>query len=242
MTDETTSRPPPIYVSYLTFTNLLDWLHDVGTLPTQFDRSYWGHKFSGSGGAQLMAGLRFLGLLKGDAPTPELERLALGDGEDRRELLKELLRQRYGPEFVDGLARATPRLLNEHLESLGTTDATHAKARSFFVNAAKAVGLPMPPQIAKQARNRPTVTRKPSGQRRHSTDEQGTGGGADVDKTSTSPTKTALPVHAALEPLLRDLAQIGATWSAAERARWKATWDAVLDYAYPEAAKEGSGQ
>ena len=52
----------PIYVSYLTFGNFLDWLKEMKVLPSQIDRSLWSIKFPGSHGAQLMSGLRFLGL------------------------------------------------------------------------------------------------------------------------------------------------------------------------------------
>ena len=250
MTDQAPPRPTPIYVSYLTFTNLLDWLRDLGTLPSQFDRSFWGHKFSGSGGGQLMAGLRFLGLLEGDAPTDSLERLALASNEDRRGFLLEVLKDKYGAEFIASLPRTTPRLVNERLAELGTTDATAAKARSFFVNAAKSVGLQLPPQVAKQARNKPAVTRNKAVITRKPSlklGEEGAGPETDASprrdilKKGAPPAEIVAPegLHDALVPLLRDLAKDGPTWTDRGRARWKKTWDQTLDYAYPV---EGEGQ
>lgn len=240
MADQATTKPTPIYVSYLTFTNLLDWLRDLGTLPSQFDRSFWGHKFSGSGGGQLMQGLRFLGLLEGDTPQDELEALALAPDANRKELLTELLKDVYGEEFIGSLARTTPKLVNERLVALGTTDATHAKARSFFVNAAKAVGLPLPPQVAKQARNKPTVARKavvkPKGDPPPTTNPLPT----DTDHGKGDANTPEL--HALVRTLLRDLLRDGATWDTRTRNRWRHMWDQALDYAYPATDEEGEGK
>lgn len=107
-----------------------------------------------------MAGLRWFGLLDGDGPQDGLEELALASDEQRNGMLAQLLRDAYGAEFVDSLARTTPKLINERLAELGTNPSTHDKARSFFINAAKAIGLPLPAVVAKQARNKPTVPRK----------------------------------------------------------------------------------
>jgi hypothetical protein len=241
MADLATTKPTPIYVSYLTFVNLLDWLRELGTLPSQFDRSFWGHKFSGSGGGQLMAGLRFLGLLTGDAPTDKLETLALATDAERKELLIQLLKDVYGAEFIASLPRTTPKLVNDRLSALGTTDTTHAKARSFFVNASKAVGLSMPPQVAKQARNKPMVARKsaskPKGEPPPSLkNEDGSDAGRKPDK------KVELPdgLHPLVDTLLQDLQRDGAAWTTRMRDRWRHMWDEALDYAYP-ATDEGDG-
>lgn len=229
-------RPTPMYVSYLTFANLLDWLRDLGTLPSQFDRSFWGSKFSGSGGAQLMAGLRFLGLLRGDTPDDRLEALALASNEERKNLFLAILKDAYGAEFIASLPKTTPKLVNDRLRELGTTDATHDKARSFFVNAAKAIGLHLPPQLAKQARNRPSVSRKGASSRRKTIEVEGQTGTQLADGGAAhKPPAAELPsgLHEALRPLLNDLVKDGPTWDSRQRARWKRTWDQTLDYAYP---------
>ena len=40
------------------------------------------------------------------------------------------------------------------LRQLGTTDSTHKRALPFFINAAKAAGLAMQPEVSKRARKR----------------------------------------------------------------------------------------
>lgn len=238
MNDEHTPIRAPIYVSYLTFTNLLDWLHEVGTLPTVLDRSFWGSKFSGSTGTQLMSGLRFLNLLDGEKVTGELEELALADREGRKPLIADVLRKAYGAPLVAELPKMTPRMLSDAMKELGTTDATHQKALSFFINAAKAVELPVPPSIAKQARNRPPTSRKATKRKKadvSTVDETPSGDATDRDPPPPPDGASDLPkgIPAALLPLLSDLAKVGPSWTQADHDRWLATFTAVLDYALP---------
>lgn len=237
----------PVYVSYLTFANLLDWLRELKTIPTQFDRSFWGERYSGSTGVQLMSGLRFLGLLQENTPTERLEQIAMASNEDRKGLIAQVLRDAYGNTLVDGLARMTPAMLNKALHDLGTTDGTHRKAISFFVNAAKATDLPMPGNIAKQARNKPATSRRGSKSRQaKGTSGAGDTGDAEQEEEQTSPmppplTKVPEGIHPALVPILSDLPTIGPEWDEVMRDRWHATFKAVLEYAYPVATKHGSG-
>jgi hypothetical protein len=213
MTDDAAgSRSQPMYASYLTFTTLLDWLRETKHIPSQFDRSWWGSKFSGSGGAQLMAGLRFLGLLNKDEPQERLEKLAFASNEERPALLAEILRDAYGADLLTGLSRMTPKMLTDRIGALGTTDATHRKAIAFFVNAAKAAQLPVPPAIAKQARNRPG---SPSAARKPTPKPQDAGAGKPPQDKPLAPDPGAtLPkgIHAVLAPFLADLVAIGPTW------------------------------
>ncbi len=66
-----------------------------------------------------------------------------------------MLRRAYGAEFCDNLATMTPKMVDDRLRELGTTDATHRKALSFFVNTAKEAELSMSSAVAKRARKRP---------------------------------------------------------------------------------------
>jgi hypothetical protein len=228
--DTPTGRGQPMYASYLTFTTLLDWLHDMQHLPSQFDRSWWGSKFSGSGGAQLMAGLRFLGLLDKEAPTDALEQLAHASTQARAPLLAAILRDAYGADLVDGLTRMTPKMLGERIEAMGTTDGTHRKAMAFFVNAVKAAQLPIPAAIAKQARNRPAAGArriKANGPLKKPIEQAPK---PDAGNAVPPPVKG---IHPALAPFLADLAAVGPTWDEVTYQRWKETFDQVLLYAYP---------
>ncbi len=165
MTTERTQSFLPMYVSYATFITFLDWVKEMAVMPSQIDRSLWGPKFQGGTGGQLMVGLRFLKLLDGEQPTDTLDELAHADSAARGRLLQNVLRDAYGNHVIDNLVRYTPKMLNDQLDALGSTESTRRKAFSFLVNAARAAGLPIAPAVAKQARNK-TPRLKPTGGRK----------------------------------------------------------------------------
>jgi hypothetical protein len=238
--DATPKLNSPIYVSYTTFVTLLDWLRDMKVIPNQLDRTLWAPKFAGSTGVQLMSGLRFLGLLYDEAPMPRLEQLAMASNEDRKPILAEMVRDQYGADFVADLSKATPRTVQDRMKELGATDATVRKAVSFFVNAAKAADVPMPTHIAKVARNRTPTRRgtasKPA--RANGQDSKPAG-----PQTPPPPPHEGLEtsLHAALVPLLKDLAVKGPDWDEDEKASWKVAWDTILDYSYPVQEEDEEG-
>ncbi len=81
------SLPP--YVSYRTFRNFVDGLQ-LG-IPSVIDRSYWGERFSGSNGTQLVTALRFLGLIDSNGtPLTRLTQLVSARGNQRSEVLNQI--------------------------------------------------------------------------------------------------------------------------------------------------------
>jgi hypothetical protein len=152
--DEVEKSTAPPYISFLTFTNFLTWLETEG-VPLQFDGSFWRRKYSGSTGFQLMASLRFLGLLKGDEPQPVLEELVDAKGDERRETLKAVIKRSYSKVNFDILSRGTPKMLEGQLHDYGLDGDTLRKAESFFINACKFVDIPLSLALRKKARNRP---------------------------------------------------------------------------------------
>src|SRR4030066_2088490 len=87
-------KPLPPYVSYRTFYNFIERLQQ--RVPSRIDRSYWGDMLSGSTGIQLMAALRFLGLIDVNGkPTEQLKPLVMARGEPRAQLLRGVTSQAY---------------------------------------------------------------------------------------------------------------------------------------------------
>ena len=87
-------RLPPPYVSYRTFWNFIEGLQQ--TIPARIDRSYWGNRFSGSNGSQLVAALRFLDLTDTNGfPTAKLKQLGVSKSGERAEVLKKIVREAY---------------------------------------------------------------------------------------------------------------------------------------------------
>lgn len=146
--------PSPPYISFLTFNNFITWLETEG-IPLRFDRSFWQKKFSGSVGAQLMAGLRFLGLLKENVPQPELETITKAKGDERKALLAKVFRQVYSVVDFDALPRATPNMVTEWFRNYNLEGDTLRKAESFFINGCKSVDIPLSNALRKKARNKP---------------------------------------------------------------------------------------
>jgi len=152
--DDKERVPSPPYISFLTFSNFLTWVEGEG-IPHRFDRSFWDKKFAGSTGVQLMTGLRFLNLLKGDIPQPELEKIVAAKGDDKKVLLSNVIRQAYSKIDFQQLERATPMMLADWLRSYGIDGDTLRKAESFFINACKAYEISLSKPLQKKARNRP---------------------------------------------------------------------------------------
>ena len=159
------ARKIPPYTSFISFESMLDWLASMDAMPAQLDRSLWGSKFSGATGSALVSAARFLGLLEKEQPTHLLEELVRADKEIRPAVLEKVLRASYGNEIVGQASTMTPKMFDDQLRAIGTTEATHRKAASFLTNALKAAGVPVQPAIAKRARNRrPNANRRAANQ------------------------------------------------------------------------------
>ncbi len=159
ITEKSRSRLPP-YVSYRTFRNFIEGLQQ--RVPSRIDRSYWGDTLSGSTGTQLMAALRFLGLIdaKGQ-PTARLQPLVSAKGEQRAELLREIVSEAFGFIMHSSLElqNATYSQLDEIFrETFQLTDEVKRKCIKFFVELATDAGMPLSPFIIKRFRSPRTST------------------------------------------------------------------------------------
>ena len=177
------------YVSFVSFTNLLDWLRD-SEIPAQLDRSFWGTKYSGSLGSQLMSALRFFSLLEEETPTSKLESLVSAGEEERKSLLADLLREAYSSVFMIDLHRATPKMLEEAFDDIGGGVHTRRKAVAFFINACKHADIPLSSAVRKKARNKSPGTNLR--QRKESNSKQVSNGSnktvvSDHQETSSQP-------------------------------------------------------
>ena len=216
----------PPYVSYLTFKMFLEWLESEG-VPLRFDRSFWSKRYSGSTGSQLMAGIRFLGLLINEEPTPLLECLVNARGDDRKERLREIYQQAYTAVDFEALHRATPGMLNEWFESYPIEKTTLRKAESFFVNALKDAEHPLSNSLRKLSRNKAgggnmsgsTGPRRSRGRKEQQVDPPKTPPPA--SNPPEIPTDTAdAQASLMLWGLFKRLPKPGAVFSESERTSW----------------------
>jgi hypothetical protein len=131
-----------VYVSWPTFKNAIE--HLAEGIPNRIDRSTF-PGLSGGVQSQLLAGLKFLGLITGDnKPTTELHTLAVQDEGARKERLKALLQERYTELFALDLIKTTPNELSSRMsEAYSVTGDTKEKAIRFFLSAVTYVGMPV---------------------------------------------------------------------------------------------------
>lgn len=153
-TDRNKRRSPP-YVSYRSFLTLLEELKRG--VPSRLDRSYWGDKFSGSTGTQLMSALRFMNIVDGaGTPNNQLKDLVNARGPARADILKKISYESFT--FLKGEAfepeKATYSQLEEVFNEQYQVDRDVArKCIKFFTELAGDAGIPLSPFITKKSKN-----------------------------------------------------------------------------------------
>ena len=154
MTTEKGRKHLPPYVSYRTFRNFIDRLQQ--RLPSRIDRSYWGDILSGSTGTQLMAALRFLGLIDANGkPTEQLKPLVLARGEPRAQLLRNVTSQAYSfvlKSSIDMENATYSQLEDVFHNAFQLTDDVSRKCVKFFIALSGDAGMPISPFITKRTR------------------------------------------------------------------------------------------
>jgi hypothetical protein len=137
-----TSASIPPYIPFQTFLTFLKELKTNG-LPPQIDKSVMS-KLSGGTQSQLKVALRSLGLMHDNKPTPDMA--ALVDAVDTPQfddLLRKLLERTYPYVFALDLMTATPQMFGDSFKVTGAKEDVLRKCRTFFLHAAKRVGVPL---------------------------------------------------------------------------------------------------
>jgi hypothetical protein len=154
MVGESVRKRLPPYVSYRTFQNFIDKLQQG--LPSRIDRSYWDGILSGSTGIQLMAGLRFLGLVDYDGrPTERLKTLVSAKREDRADIYRTIAMESYSFAFHGSLdiRNGTYNQLDEVLhDTFQLTSDVSRKCIKFFMSLTEDAGIQVSPFMTKRLR------------------------------------------------------------------------------------------
>ena len=151
--DRNKKRTPP-YVSYRSFLTLLEELQRG--VPARIDRSYWGGKFSGSTGTQLMSALRFLNLVDSvGVPTSQLKELVAAKGIFRAGILKKISQESFS--FLMGNSiepdKATYAQLEEVFREQYQVDRDVCrKCIKFFTELSGEAGIPLSQFITKKSK------------------------------------------------------------------------------------------
>ena len=154
MVNDKQRKSLPPYVSYRTFRNFIDGLR-LG-MPSRIDRSYWGDRYSGSSGTQLMAALRFLGLIDNDGiPTARLKQLVSARGAQRSDILRQIGHTAF--EFIldkslDPQVATYAQLEETFYGIYGVTGDVGRKCIKFFISLESDAGITLSPFILKRSR------------------------------------------------------------------------------------------
>lgn len=161
---------PPPYVSWQTFTSLIEKMEKEGP-PPKIDRSYL-VGMSGGYQTQVMTALRSLGLIDEEGHIGNrLARMATHPDE-RQTLVREVFEERY-PEAVKlGVERATQGQLEDAFRDRGLSADPMRKAISFFLNGAEYAGIPLSPYFKKRKQGVPAAPRKRGPRRKKRAEER----------------------------------------------------------------------
>lgn len=144
------SRRTPPYIGYSTFKTLLSELKTNG-LPPQIDRSVL-VRFAGGIQGQLMHALRSLGLTDDDKkPTPKLKRLVdTFETPEYAAALRPIIDETYPYVLQLDLMTATPSMFADAFKkALDAKEEVLRKCRTFFLHAARDIGISVGPRIEK---------------------------------------------------------------------------------------------
>lgn len=223
-------RTPP-YIGYSTFKTLLSELKTNG-LPPQIDRSVL-TRFAGGMQGQILHALRSLGLID-DAkkPTPKLAQLVHAfETPEYAGVLRPIIEETYPYAIYLDLMTATPSMFAEAFKNaIDAKEDVLRKCRTFFLHAAREIGIAVGPRIekAKFPRSRANGTRKPK---------------ASKPEATMTPTPTPTPATAeqitdkALEYKLIDLMREEGVGQEQREAIWT-----LVQYLTEKAKKEAAGK
>jgi hypothetical protein len=212
MVDEKGRKRLPPYVSYRTFLNFIERLERE--MPARIDRSYWSDRLAGSTGTQLMAALRFLGLIDADGvPTSQLRLLVSAKGEKRAELLRQIATESYN--FVLGgsfdFHIATYAQLEEVFHhNFELADDVSRKCIKFFVALASDAGIPLSPFITKRLR---TLT---------------AGAGIKAKRKSAKLNQNLVIPHEIVDEMAAKFPTFDPSWSDEVKLKWFDAFDKLL--------------
>jgi hypothetical protein len=213
----------PPYVSYRTFRNFIDGL-ETG-IPDRIDRSYWGDRYSGSSGTQLMTALRFLGLVDGTGiPTTRMRQLVSAKGAQRSEILKQIGHTAFdflSERSLDPRGATYSQLEEAFYNTYQVTGDVARKCIKFFISLENDAGVLLSPFIMKKTK----TIRANTGRKKTATKAaSGTKG-----NVVAQPQEIAVPVQATwYEMVLTKFPTFDPAWPDDVKLKWFEAFDTLL--------------
>jgi len=155
---ESKNKLTPPYLPYRTFLSSLGKFAEG--IPPRIDRGIWKNQ-TGSIQSLIMGAYRFFGLIDEQSkPTVILHDL-VADREKPSQVIRAILEDKYAAVIKHNLSTMTEALINEYFEDVfGVEGDTKRKCITFFLQAAKAVGMPLSKFLQSQVRVRTSGSRR----------------------------------------------------------------------------------
>ncbi len=237
----------PAYVSYVTWNRLM---HSLGEfMPSAVDSSVYSDSgFSGSDTKKLRSALRYLNLVdEHGKPSDELRTLVKvyqdeAETKSKAKLLEDILTRSY-PFLKDDefdLASASWRQLESRFDSLGASGSLQTQCISFFLHLAADAGLGISPHLSSRTKSglgrysAARKVRKKQKQDNKRAEVPESQAGMLPGSLNAMEIARVLNIDPTVAGLLRLLPHVGVEWSASEKKRFKAAFEAVLDAVYPD--------
>ena len=167
MSEKAAKKSLPPYVPYKTFKNFINSLKKGG-VPSHIDKSVMG-KMSGSAQSAMMAAIKAMGLINGNAESVSKLKQLVEDPDSYNSVLAEIIPDTY-PFLFDGsidISTATSKLISDKFTQAGASGSTLTKCISFFLASCKDANIIVSPHvkappIKRTARKkRTTIVEKP---------------------------------------------------------------------------------
>jgi len=213
MAEQKQEHLAPAYVPWRTLTNYINSLRE-SSLPSQINRSVM-DKTSYSGQAQLLAGMRYLGLIDTHGtPQAILAQWVEADEANQTKIIGKILSDRYAFVFDNlDVGRASPAEVEKQFRERGIVGSTAERAVAFFLNAADAAGVTLSPHLKKKNRSSSGVPRRTRSPHR----KRGSNG---TKPDSVTPLAVA-PIPAGFQDLLlQKFPQFDPGWADALKQQW----------------------
>lgn len=215
-------KPLPPYVSYRTFLNFIEALH-LG-IPARIDRSYWGERYSGSNGTQLMTALRFLGLIDTNGvPMMRLRQLVSAKGAQRSQVLSQIANTAFDfllERSIDPKVATYAQLEEAFFDAYQITSDVARKCIKFFVSLQGDAGVTLSPFIMKRSKTRRAISSK--------TGMAKTGTGTNRNSAKLLKTDQVPPQLTWHEMVLAKFPALDPDWPDEVKMKWFEAFDTLL--------------
>ncbi|MCL2140932.1 MAG: hypothetical protein FWH42_04630 [Dehalococcoidia bacterium] len=133
-------------------------------MPARIDRSFWGERYSGTTGTQLMAALRFLDLIDSSSfPTLKLRQLVVSRDAQRAEILKNITLEAYSFIYgrIDPQTATYAQMEEAFRDDYQIASDVARKCIKFFIGISGGGGMNISPFISRKNKvPRPVTTSK----------------------------------------------------------------------------------